>query len=106
MAEVGIRNVRYWRDKKKREVDFVVLGPGGRCDALECKWNADSFSPRALSAFRALHPGGRNYVVSPQVGPAYVRGARGLEVIFCNLEQWETGQAARLLNRSRKTRTI
>ncbi|MCP3995587.1 MAG: ATP-binding protein, partial [bacterium] len=36
VAEVGIRNVRYWRDKKKREVDFVVLGPGGRCDALEC----------------------------------------------------------------------
>ncbi len=42
--------------------------------------------PRALSAFRALHPGGWNYVLSPQVGSAYVRDAGSLEVVFCNLE--------------------
>ncbi len=99
MSRVGTRQIRYWRDKQKREVDFVVLGPRGRCDAIECKWNPDSFSPRGLLAFRSLHPEGASYVVSPQPGLPYVRGYSGVEVVFCNLSQWESGEAARHVRR-------
>jgi hypothetical protein len=97
LAQVGGRGIRYWRDKEKREVDFVLPGPRGRSDAIECKWQAASYSPKALAAFRALHPEGGNYVITPQVEPAYVRDFRGLLVVFCSLGQWETGEAERIL---------
>lgn len=93
LAHVGERGIRYWRDKEKRELDFVLPGPRGRCDAIECKWRAAGYSPRALAAFRALHPQGDNFVISPQPEPPYSRDFRGLPVVFCNLGQWESGEA-------------
>lgn len=35
-------------------------------------------------------------MISPQPDPAYVREAGGLEVVFCNLSQMESGEAKRL----------
>lgn len=96
LAHVGERGIRYWRDKDRREVDFVLPGPGARCDAIECKWQPASYSPKALAAFRSLHPEGDNLVISPQVEPAYGRELAGLPVVFCNLDQWESGEASRL----------
>lgn len=95
LAQIGPRNLRYWRDKKKREVDFVILRPGGRCDALECKWDADNFSPRGVVAFRERYPSGRNFVVSPQPGPAYLKEIQGLEILFCGLAEWDSEGADR-----------
>jgi uncharacterized protein len=95
LAQVGERGVRYWRDKEKREVDFVLPGARGRCDAIECKWQAAAYSPRALAAFRELHPTGDNFVVTPQIEPPYARDFRGLLVVYCNLDQWESGEAQR-----------
>lgn len=94
------RRIHYWRDKRRREVDFVLPGGRGHCDAIECKWDARSFSPRSMVAFRALHPTGGNYVLSPQVEAAYSRSVAGLEVVFANLEQWETGEAHRIVSQS------
>jgi hypothetical protein len=34
-------------------------------NSIECKWNPDAFVAGALAAFRAIHPQGRNYQVSP-----------------------------------------
>jgi hypothetical protein len=102
LAQVGERGIRYWRDKERRELDFVLPGPRGRCDAIECKWQAAGYSPRALAAFRALHPQGGNFVVSPQVEPPYARDFRGLLVVFCNLGQWESGEAQRTLTGARR----
>lgn len=100
VAHVGAKRIRYWRDKLKREVDFVLPGPGGRCDAVECKWNPDRFSPRSLAAFRELHPEGYSYLLSPQQGPPYLRDYDGLLVVFCNPDQWASGEGARLLKDS------
>ena len=74
--------IHFWRDKQQREVDFVV--PRGResADAIECKWKADEFETRGLSALRALYPKGRNFVVSPLTGPGYERTLQGLKVAF------------------------
>ncbi|MBM4242917.1 MAG: ATP-binding protein [Deltaproteobacteria bacterium] len=79
----GGRAVQFWRDKAKREVDFVVPRGRASCDAIECKWSAAAFDPGALKAFRALHPSGRNLVVTPDPGDPYERRLGGLTVTFC-----------------------
>lgn len=90
LAGIGTDRVRFWRDKLKREVDFVVVGGRGRCHAIECKWNSDAWSPRSLAAFRNLHPNGVNIVVSPQLEPPMIRTRGGFEVVFCNLNDLES----------------
>ena len=69
---------------------FLVawLFPGDRVDVLECKWNPQDFDPAALKAFRALHPGGRNYVISPVAGDGFVRRLAGLEFTVCDPTAW------------------
>ena len=68
------RALRCWRNKRGAEVDFV-LELRGRQEpiALECKWQAASFDPSALLAFRRNYPQGENYVVAPDVERAYTR---------------------------------
>jgi hypothetical protein len=97
--QVDLPPGRTRRKTHLHQVDVTQASPGprGLCDAIECKWQAASYSPRALAAFRALHPEGGNYVITPQVEPAYVRAFRGLLVVFCSLGQWETDEAERTL---------
>jgi predicted AAA+ superfamily ATPase len=78
--------VRYWAEKQGREVDFILSPRRGEAHAIECKWNPEAFDPSSLAAFRALHPGGRNYVVAPISGPPYARRFGDLEVTVCDPE--------------------
>lgn len=75
--------IRYWRDRAGHEIDFILAGARGRCDAIECKWTAEEFEPKALRALRALHPSGRNFLVSPHVERPFVRAFDGFEVLTC-----------------------
>jgi uncharacterized protein len=95
-----LRAVRFWRDKQKREVDFVVPRGRGVCDAVECKWRAASFAPRGLVAFRTIHPKGRNFVVAADVRVAYKREVGGLEIHFIGLGDVR-GALADLVERGR-----
>lgn len=81
------RALRYWRNKRGAEVDFV-LPLRGRDEpiALECKWQAASFDPSALLAFRRVYPRGENYVVAPDVERAYTRTYTGTRVRFVSLD--------------------
>lgn len=87
LAEIGPERVRFWRDKQKREIDFVVTGNRGHVHAVECKWKSDAWSPRNLAAFRKLHPNGLNIVLSPQLEPAMARRRGGFEVVFSHLAE-------------------
>lgn len=78
----GSARIHFWRDKSDREVDFVVPRKRDAVDAIECKWNADNFETRNLLAFRAIYPGGSNYVLSPQTTRDYTRTMSGLKVEF------------------------
>jgi hypothetical protein len=49
-------------------------------DAIESKWNPDSFDSDSLAAFRAIHPVGGNFLVCPSATPAHVRSAKGLKI--------------------------
>jgi predicted AAA+ superfamily ATPase len=87
-AQFPDREVRFWRDKSLREIDFILPAGRGKCDAIECKWNPDSFSPEHLHEFRRLYPAGRNVVASPNVRQAYRRHLGGLEVLFASPANW------------------
>ena len=75
--------IRYWRDKKGREVDFVLARRPDEVDAIECKWNADAFDAAGLGAFRGYYPIGRNYLVTPAGEPAYTKRYGNMEVRVC-----------------------
>lgn len=79
--------IHYWRDKDKREVDFILPHARDRVDAIEVKWNADAFEPRNLLAFRASYPKGRNWLVSAQTSALHTREVAGLELHCVGIEQ-------------------
>lgn len=81
------RSLRYWRNKRGAEVDFVLPRRGrGQPIAIECKWTAEPFDEGALVAFRRLYPKGDNFVVAHDVDVTYVRTYDGLKVHFVSLE--------------------
>ena len=85
LAHVQRRQVRYWRDKRGHEIDFVITRRNGPAAAVECKWRAAGFDGRNLRAFRARYPGGDNFVVTNDTTTSYVRNVRGVDVRFVSL---------------------
>ena len=75
------RDIRYWRDKSGREVDFVLAHGRDRADAIECKWTARGFDASALQVFRSHYPKGRNYLVTSSAHPPSARRFGSLDVI-------------------------
>ncbi|MBC7098628.1 DUF4143 domain-containing protein [Candidatus Bipolaricaulota bacterium] len=84
-AKLETRDIRYWRDKKGHEVDFVIPTRAAGIMAIEAKWKADAFSPQGLEAMVRRYPKARCYVVASDVDEPYTRRVRGLEVRFVNL---------------------
>lgn len=82
LVSLSVANISYWRDKQRREIDFVLPRGRGAVDAIECKWNVDAFETRNLAAFRGNYPEGRNYLVSPQVRDRYEQERNGWKVVF------------------------
>ncbi|MBI4366574.1 MAG: ATP-binding protein [Deltaproteobacteria bacterium] len=87
LASPQPQTVHYWRDKQQHEIDFVIPRGRGACDAIECKWDPETFDPDHFALFRRQYPSGRNVVVTPQRGETYRRTMAGLEVTFLNPTQ-------------------
>ena len=86
-AHLQSREIRYWRDKRGHEVDFI-LAPGRQSAlAIECKWTASDFAPRNLQAFRRRYPRGGNLVVANDVERSFTRAYDGLSVRFVGLSE-------------------
>ena len=79
-AHLPDRRVHYWRDKTGREVDFVIARRRDAVDAIECKWDPAEFDGRVLDGVPARHPSGTNFLIVPQVTPAWTRRVGGLEI--------------------------
>ncbi|MBU1863916.1 MAG: ATP-binding protein [Candidatus Omnitrophica bacterium] len=79
------RNIRYWRDKRHHEIDFVIAQRNQKPIAIECKWKAGSFNPANIKAFRHLYPKGDNYVVASDVTHPHTRRYNSLDVTFITL---------------------
>lgn len=81
------RDIGYWRNKRKLEVDFVLrTRPRATPVAIECKWSASSFDPSGIIAFRTQYPDGESYVVSRDVTQPFKRTYRGIGVRFVGLQ--------------------
>jgi predicted AAA+ superfamily ATPase len=80
--------IHYWRDKSKREIDFVLPFDRTRCDAVEVKRTADAFEPHALKAFRKSHPDGRNWLVTTQTSKPHERSVGGLLLTCVSVEDF------------------
>jgi uncharacterized protein len=86
MAQLQSREIRYWRDKRGHEVDFVLVRQREAPVAVECKWSAETFAARPLLAFRRQYPEGANLVVAHDVDRAYTRTYEGMTIRFVSLE--------------------
>jgi hypothetical protein len=84
-AQLQTREVFYWRDKHRHEVDFVLTPRRRKPVAVECKWSADGFDGANLQAFRRQYPEGENVVVAQDVDRAFIRDYGGLRARFESL---------------------
>lgn len=84
-AHLQARDVRYWRDKRGHEVDFVLPRRAQQPLAIECKWSASDFDSTNLKAFRLRYPLGKNLVVAHDVKRSYTQRFKDLFVRFMNL---------------------
>jgi predicted AAA+ superfamily ATPase len=84
-ASLQHRDVRYWRDKRSHEVDFIPVPRCGAPLAIERKWNPDAFEPEGLLAFRRRYPAGQNFVISPSIETPFERHVDGVAVTFAGL---------------------
>lgn len=83
----GRIEIRYWRDKRGHEVDFVLLERGRPPVAVECKWSARAFDPLNFRAFRTVHPSGGNWVVAADVDRPFHRTAGAVSFECLGLEE-------------------
>ena len=84
-ATTQSRDIKYWRDKRGHEVDFVIARRGGPPAAIECKWTASDFDPANLCAFRRHYPGDESYVVASDVDREFSRKYGDVNVRFVGL---------------------
>jgi len=79
------RDIRYWRDKRGHEVDFVIAPRGGSPTAIECKMTASDFDSTGIKAFRRQYPEGKNYAVAHDVDRGFRKTYDEAEVEFISL---------------------
>lgn len=72
-GQLQSRDLRYWRDKRGHEVDFILSLRGKPPVAIECQWSANRFDPASLKAFRRAYPQGINFLVAHDVDRPYTR---------------------------------
>lgn len=77
--------LRYWRDKQKREVDFVLLRRGKPPCAIETKWRADPRDTGNLEAFHNSYPEADKVVLAHDVDRTFTRKIKGMQVRFMSL---------------------
>jgi predicted AAA+ superfamily ATPase len=86
-AHLQSREIRYWRDKRGHEVDFILPRTKQSSLAIECKWSASDFDAGNLQAFRRPYPHGDNLVVANDVERSFTRSYGGLTVKFVSLSE-------------------
>ena len=84
-AHTQRREVRYWRDKRGHEVDFVLTRRGRPPLAIECKWRLRNFDGTGLRAFRQAYPSAEAIVVTPDVRGREVRREAGKSMTLIGL---------------------
>ena len=63
--------ILYWRDKTRREVDFVIQRGTGHVDLVACEIDPYALDPGPAELFRSRYARGANYIVTPTVHAPY-----------------------------------
>lgn len=84
-AHLQTREIHYWRNKLKHEVDFVLAQKGKTPIAIECKWSSQEFDSVNLQAFWKQYPRARFLVVAHDVERPFLRNYGDLSVKFVGL---------------------
>jgi uncharacterized protein len=80
--------IRYWRDMRGHEVDFVIERRGKPPVAVECKWSeAGADGLPGLVAFRRAYPEGENILVAGDAQRPIDRRIGGMRVSVFRLEE-------------------
>ena len=83
-----LNNIRYWRDKRDHEIDFIYLKQRSKEPiTIECKLKAQKFEPSSLKIFRRLYPKGANFVVAADIDHSFHRKYDDIEVSFVSLDE-------------------
>jgi predicted AAA+ superfamily ATPase len=77
--------IRYWRDKRGHEIDFVYSERKRAPVAIECEWSSADFDSKNLQAFRRHYLEGLNFVVANDITRRYERSYDGIKVWFVDL---------------------
>jgi predicted AAA+ superfamily ATPase len=78
----------YWRDKRKREIDFVLARRGQRPLAIECKWKLKSGLTTHFPAFESIYPDARRILVTSDGKEPYFNKSRGqVETGLADIEE-------------------
>jgi predicted AAA+ superfamily ATPase len=99
-AHLQSREIRYWRDKRGHEVDFILARTKQSSLAIECKWSTSDFDAGNLQAFRRPYPQGENLVVANDLERSFTRSYGGLSVKFVSLSELIATVARRQGSRS------
>jgi uncharacterized protein len=81
MAHLQSRDIRYWRDKRGHEVDFILARRGADPVAIECKWSVEAEVSLSLLAFRKQYPQGLTYIVAADVDRPFTRKVGDLAAV-------------------------
>ena len=100
-ARLQSREIRYWRDKRGHEVDFVVARRGREPIAIECKWSADEFDVANLLIFLSQYPGAAGFVVANDVRHSFSRKYGAISVRFVSLADLVEGLLRQPLRRAK-----
>lgn len=73
----GSEQIFYWRDKRKREIDFIVARRGQPAVAIECKWKLKSGQATHFPAFKSLYPDARLVLVTSDADEPYFNRRQG-----------------------------
>lgn len=96
-GHLGLRTIKYWRDKADHEIDFIlpVKGRNSQVIAIECKFRSSEtnlrgsvveITGRNIKAFRQAYPDGPNFVVASDVDHSFERQYEDVRLTFVNTE--------------------
>lgn len=85
-AQFQTRQIKYWRDKRGHEIDFILAWRNQPPVAIECKWSSSDLDPSNIISFRRQYSQGQTYIVASDIDRSYRRSFKNTDVIFVNLE--------------------
>ena len=86
-GHLQLRDIHYWRDKQKHEIDFILTPRGKAPIAVECKWKPDKAQDKNIKAFSDNYPQAQILVVSHDLKQSYSRKTGGTLIRYVSLAE-------------------